>query len=98
MKISINTDRVMRAYNQNITEVKHSSNSNSKRDKIELSTQSKEISKYIEKARDSEIKNERVDEVKKLLEKGNYNVDSETLAKSIMEYLKEGKKSWLLMK
>jgi negative regulator of flagellin synthesis FlgM len=92
MKISINTDRVMRAYNQNVTEVKHSSNSNSKSDKVELSTQSKEISKYIEKAKNSEIKNERVDEVKKLLEKGNYNVDSETLAKSIMEYLKEGKK------
>lgn len=89
MKVGFNVSRVVNAYTQNSRVDRINERSKEKSDRIDISKESIEIKKYIDSADNVEVKNKRVDEVKKLVEQNKYSVDSGELAKSILKYMKE---------
>ncbi|QCX32377.1 flagellar biosynthesis anti-sigma factor FlgM [Caloramator sp. E03] len=89
MKIDMNINRVINIYSKNLNISKTNENKISLNDCIEISKEGRELQKYIDLAKNTEIKNGRVDEIKRLIDEGNYNFNAEELAKSIMEYIKE---------
>jgi negative regulator of flagellin synthesis FlgM len=88
MKIS-DAGRILNIYKQNTNINKNNNAKKSVGDRIEISKEVREIAKYIEVAKNTEIKNKRVDEIKEQISKGIYKVDSEKLAKSILNSMKE---------
>lgn len=92
MKINVNPNKVISVYN-NCTKVENQrKNICPKGDRIEISNTGKEISKYVDMAKNTETRNARVEEIKELISQGKYRVDSEKLAKSIIEHIKESDK------
>lgn len=89
MKINMNVNRVVNIYNQNSKETQAKSRKQTTGDKVEISNTGKEIAKYIELSKDTEIRNSRVDEIRELIKDNKYSVDSEALARSIAKYIKE---------
>lgn len=89
MKIGINVNKVMNVYNQGSKIDKNSNTKQKSSDTIELSQTGKDFAKYIEIAKNSDMENSKVDEIKKLIEKGDYKVDSSKLAKSLVDFMKE---------
>lgn len=89
MKVGFNVSRVVNAYTQNSRADKINERAKEKSDRIDISKESIEIKKYVDSADDFEVRNKRVDEVKKLVEQNKYSVDSGELAKSILKYMKE---------
>lgn len=92
MKIDMNINRVISIYSKNLNISKKSENKTSLNDCIEISKEGRELQKYIDIVKNTEIKNGRVDEIKRLIDDGKYNVNAEELAKSIMESIKESDK------
>ena len=92
MKIGMNVNKIINVYNNSTKNCSQGTKAVQKGDRIEISTTSKEISKYIEMSKNTEIKNQRVDEIKELLKEGKYKVDSDKLAKSILEHIKGSEK------
>lgn len=88
MKISLNTSNVINIYKNNN---KHNSieNKKNKKDTIEISNTSKELAKYINAAKDYDIYNEKIEKLQKLIKDNKYFIDSEEIAKSIINELKE---------
>ena len=89
MKIGFEINKVINTYNQNSKAAKVNTKPKSFSDKIDISFEGREISKYIEIANSSEIKNDRIEEIKLLIEQNKYEVDSKKLAESILKYIKE---------
>lgn len=89
MKIGFEINKVVNAYNQNSKTAKIGSKPQNFKDKIDISFEGREISKYIEIANSTEIKSKRVEEIKSLIEQNKYEVDSRKLAESILKYIKE---------
>jgi negative regulator of flagellin synthesis FlgM len=88
MKVS-NVGKVINVYKNNANVNKKDENKKTAGDRIEISNTGREISKYVEIAKNTEIKNNRVDEIKELIKQGKYNIDSEKLAKGILDEMKE---------
>lgn len=89
MKIGFEINKVINTYSQNSKAAKVSTKPHDFKDKIDISVEGREISKYIEIANNTEVKNKRVDEIKTLIEQNKYEVDSKKLAESILKYIKE---------
>lgn len=89
MKIGFEINKVINTYNQNSKAAKVINKAHNFKDKIDISAEGREISRYIEIANNTELKNKRVDEIKSLIEQNKYTVDSKKLAESILEYIKE---------
>lgn len=89
MKIGFEINKVINTYNQNSKTVKINSKANSCKDKIDISEEGREISRYVEIANNTELKNKRVDEIKSLINQNKYEVDTKQLAESIIKYIKE---------
>lgn len=89
MKIGFEINKVINTYNQNSKVAKINNKVHDFKDKIDISEEGREISKYIEIANNTELKNKRVDEIKSLIDQNKYKVDSKKLAESIIEYIKE---------
>lgn len=89
MKIGFEINKVINTYNQNSKASRVSNKPQTFKDKIDISFEGREISKYIEIANNTEIKNKRVDEIKSLIEQNKYEVDSKKLAESILKHIKE---------
>lgn len=92
MKIGMNVNKVISVYSNSAKTENEKRNHCPKGDRIELSTAGKEISKYVEMAKNTEIRNSRVAEIKELINQGKYKVDSEKLAQSILDHIKESEK------
>jgi len=61
-----------------------------KKDKITSSPDPAELEKFKEMAKAlPEVRQEKVEDIKKQIESGKYVVDAEAVAKSIIEYLRE---------
>lgn len=89
MKIGFNISRINNTYSQNSrTEYKKNSG-HPGIDRIEISREGLEISKYVSIARDVEIKNDKVHEIKNKMDRSEYQVDHRELSRSIIDYLKE---------
>lgn len=89
MKVGFNVNRVINSYKQNTNVNQLNKIKKDKSDKIDISNESIEIRKYIESAESTEIKNQRVDEIKALIAQNKYKVDTDELAKSIFRHMKE---------
>lgn len=89
MKIGFEVNKVINAYNQNSKISKVSNKPQNSKDKIDISFEGREISKYVEIANNTELKNKRVDEIKALINQNKYEVDSKKLAESILKYIKD---------
>lgn len=89
MKIGINVNKVINTYNQSSKVNKTNVKKNDNRDKIDISNESREISKYIEAANNTEIKNQRIDEIQRLIKQNKYEVDTEKLTRSILNSIKD---------
>lgn len=89
MKIGFEVNKVINAYNQSSKAAKVNTKPHDFKDKIDISLEGREISKYIEIANNTEIKNKRVDEIKSLIDQNKYEVDTKILAESILKYIKE---------
>jgi flagellar biosynthesis anti-sigma factor FlgM len=92
MKIGLNVNRVLSIYNNNsktdsIKNVKKPEN-----DQINISSAGRELSKFVELAKNTELTDTKVDEIKKLISDKKYEVNSEALAKSILEHIKGSEK------
>lgn len=88
MKIGMNVNKVINVYNNNSKVDMVKKPAAQKRDTIEISPEVKEISKYVEMAKTTEIRTKRINEIKELIDNGKYNVDSKKLAKSILDHIK----------
>ncbi|WP_133629065.1 flagellar biosynthesis anti-sigma factor FlgM [Fonticella tunisiensis] len=90
MRINNNdVNRIISIYNKNLRpdnskEVKKNIN-----DKVEISKTGKEIARYIDVAKNTDIKSNRAGEIKELIKQNKYNIDSEKLAESILKHIKE---------
>lgn len=91
MKIEFNVNKALDIYKSN-TKADLSKTKVSQKDTIEISSKGKELSDYVKIAKDTELKNDKVDKIKKLIKEKNYKVDSYKLADSIMKYIKESGK------
>lgn len=89
MKIGFEVNKVINIYNQNSKTARVSSKTRDLKDKIDISVEVREISKYVEIANNTELKNKRVDEIKSLIDQNKYEVDSKKLAESILKYIKD---------
>jgi flagellar biosynthesis anti-sigma factor FlgM len=92
MKIGLNTNKVINTYNQGSKVTQLNANKHVQGDKIDISKEGREIQKYIEGADNTELKNSRVEEIKALINQNKYKVDSEKLAQSILNHIKESDK------
>ena len=90
MKIEGNSNVVINLYKQNTVKNVNSSNSIKGTDRVELSKAGKEISKYIEEYKDTELVNEKVAQIKEKINQGTYKVNETDLAKSIIDSIKRG--------
>lgn len=90
MKIEGNNNILINLYRQNSVKAVNTNNSIKGSDRVELSKTGKEISKYIEEYKDTELVNEKVAEIKEKINQGNYKVDESKLAKSIIDSIKRG--------
>lgn len=89
MKIGLNVNKVINVYKQN-TKIQNKENLKiNKYDRVELSVTGKEISKYIEMAKCSSIDDKRVEEIKKAIRNNTYEINTEKLAKSILNTMKD---------
>lgn len=62
------------------------------KDKIEISTESKGIGKYVDLIKGMpDVRTDKVEEVKNLIDSGNYKVSSSELASKILDAIKEEK-------
>lgn len=98
MKVDMNINRVLNAYCRNSKENNFKKNVLNKKDSIEISNEGREIQKYIELTINTELQNDRVNEIKKLIDEKNYYIDSKKLAKSLIEFIKESDEWWILKK
>lgn len=89
MKVGFEINKVISTYNQNSKTARVNNKKHDFKDKIDISEEGREISRYIEIANNTELKNKRVDEIKSLIDQNKYTVDSKKLAESILEYIKE---------
>jgi anti-sigma28 factor (negative regulator of flagellin synthesis) len=89
MKIGFEISRAVNTYTQNSKNIKTNIKKQEFKDKIDISTAGKELSRFVELANNTEIKNSRVDEIKNLLDHNKYTVDTEKLSQSILNYMKE---------
>jgi negative regulator of flagellin synthesis FlgM len=88
MKIEMNVNKAVDIYKNN-TKIDLNKSRVSKKDTIEISSKGKELSEYVKIAKDTELKNDKVDRIKKLVAEKNYKVDSYKLADSMIQYIKE---------
>ncbi len=89
MKIGFEINKVINTYNQNSKTAKVNAKTRDFKDKIDISPEGREISKYVEIANNTELKNKRVDEIKSLMDQNKYVVDTKKLAESILKYIKD---------
>lgn len=90
MKIEGNSNVVINLYKQNAIKATSSNNNIKGSDRVELSKASKEISKYIEEYKDTELINEKVAEIKEKITQGTYKINETELAKSMVQSIKRG--------
>ena len=88
MKIGIDVNRVTNAYSSNYKSDKTKDSRKAAGDKVDISNVGRELSKYVELAKNSELSNKKVDEIKNLISNNQYSVDSSALAQNILEYIK----------
>lgn len=88
MKIS-NVGRVINIYQQGSKVNKAETEKKALGDRIEISNTGREIAKYVEIAKNTDISTSRADEIKKLIKEGTYKVDSDKIARSLIEAAKE---------
>lgn len=89
MKINMNVNSIINIYNKNSKTDIVKKNKQNTNDSVEISKEGREISKYVELVKNTEIKTEKVDEIKKLISENRYKVDTQKLVKSILEHMKE---------
>ena len=90
MKInSTNLNGLYKSYKSQSYESNTIKNSNNYEDKIILSDTGKYISKINEKY--EEINTEKINEIKEKIKSGTYNLNSEDIAKKIIDKMKEQK-------
>jgi len=97
MKITGNGNNridVAKIYNDNKPKPGASSEKNGKKyDAIEISNAGSEIAKYVTMAKEvSDVRMQKVNEIKEKIQSGMYKVSSEELASKILETINEGKK------
>ncbi|MCX7884382.1 MAG: flagellar biosynthesis anti-sigma factor FlgM [Caloramator sp.] len=89
MKVNNNISRVLNIYSKNFNEKNEKVNNTNKKDTIEISAKGRELQRYIEFAKNIELKNNRAEEIKKLYDNGYYSSNADKIASSIIEYMKE---------
>lgn len=85
MKVGLNINKVINTYNQNLKIEKTNEVRKKIDDRIEISKEGKELAKYIDIAKNTEVDNPKVDQIRELINKGEYNIDNNELAKSMIE-------------
>ncbi|MEG0371065.1 MAG: flagellar biosynthesis anti-sigma factor FlgM [Clostridium sp.] len=90
MKIEGKNNVVMNLYTNNKTILNNRNNSIKSSDRIEISCKGKEMSKYIEEYKDLELINDKILEIKEKVKQGQYEVNSEKLARVIISDIKRG--------
>lgn len=91
MKVSMNVNKTIALYSSQETKSRDTRAVNKSGDRIEISSEGKNFLKYIDASKDYDIKNEKADGIKKLIDDKNYNVDSTKLADAMMKYAKNKK-------
>lgn len=92
VKISSDINRILNVYNSTAKSEKINSSKQSAKDQVAISSAGRELSKYVELAKNSELTNNKVDQIKKLISNNQYKVDSGILAKNILEFIKDSGK------
>lgn len=87
---------VIKAYEKMDTTKKSESNDEEKKsnnsiatDSFEISSASKEISRYIEQLKSQDVDMEKVNQIKNAIAKGQYQVSPEELARKMIERMRE---------
>lgn len=89
MKVNNNISRVLNIYSKNVSTKNEQINKTNKKDTVEISSKGRELQKYIELSKNTEIINGKIDEIKKLIDEGRYYVDTEKITDSIIKYIEE---------
>lgn len=89
MRVNFNSNNVINIYKNNQVKSKDNIKKDIKSDSVEISSISREISKYLETAKDYEVYNEKVEKIKQLIKDNKYSIDTNALAKSILNDIKE---------
>ncbi|KRQ85991.1 Anti-sigma-28 factor, FlgM [Caloramator mitchellensis] len=92
MKVRMDVNNVINVYNSNAKKANSKENVAKKSDTIEISKAGKEIAKFLEIAKTIDVDSKDIEKIKSLIKEGNYKVDEEKLAKSIMDAMKESDK------
>ncbi|KMT21685.1 flagellar biosynthesis anti-sigma factor FlgM [Clostridium cylindrosporum] len=90
MKIQGNSNVVVNLYKQNINTLNNIKGKTKTSDRIELSNTGKEISKFIEEYRNTELTSDKVEQIRAKINEGKYKVNAEDLAKSMLDEIKRG--------
>lgn len=94
MKVSGNSPmNIGKIYSQNMARASSGSEQASKQyDSIEISKEGQEISRYVNMTKEvSDVRMQKVNDIKDRVQKGLYRVSSEDLAAEILKTIKEGK-------
>lgn len=89
MKINFNSNNVINIYKNNVAKIKNENIKNNKSDSVEISNMSREISKYLDAAKTCDICNEKLDKIRELIKNNKYEIDTNKIAKSILNEIKE---------
>ncbi|SKA86144.1 anti-sigma-28 factor, FlgM family [Caloramator quimbayensis] len=89
MKVNNSVNRVLNIYSKSVNNKSEQLKKTNKKDTIEISSKGRELQKYIEIIKNTELKSSRADEIKNLLDNGCYCIDENKIASGIIEYIKE---------
>jgi flagellar biosynthesis anti-sigma factor FlgM len=88
MKIS-NVGRVINMYQQGSKINKTETEKKTLGDRIEISNTGRDIARYVEIAKNTDVSTSRADDIKRQIKEGTYKIDSEKIAKSLLEAAKD---------
>jgi len=86
---NINVQKVLKGYNKNLSKTKGATNVGMKSDKIEISQSSKDFQIAMDAFKKlPDVRQEKVDQVKDSIDKGNYKPSAEDILKKMMSNAK----------
>lgn len=89
MKINFNSNNVINIYKNNAIKTNKDNMKTNKSDSVEISSISREISKYLDAAKSCDICNEKLDKIRELIKNNSYEIDTNKIAKAILKEIKE---------
>lgn len=86
---NINVQQVLKGYNKNVSKTKETAKTGMKSDKIEISQSSKDFQIAMDAFKKlPDVRQDKVDDVKDAIEKGNYKPSADDILKSMMSNAK----------